>query len=118
LHSGHCIKFNLNSYSNYATPDLFAVRGLIKDGTSGRSLVERPVDLLEQAIARVKDKGHQPNFANNSALIHGATFGYIKEQTGRGWSEHISEPQYQDALGQARRFMLQLREQLQWRSWR
>jgi superfamily II DNA or RNA helicase len=98
--------------------DLFAVRGLIKDGTSGRSLVERPVELLEQAISRVQSKGHQPNFANNSALIHGATFGYIKEQTQRGWSEHISETQYQEALNQARRFMLQLREQLQWRSWR
>lgn len=98
--------------------ELFMQRGLIKDGTSGRSLVERPVDLLEQAIARVKDKGHLPNFANNSALIHGATFGYIKEQTRRGWSEHISETQYQEALNQARRFMLQLREQLKWRSWR
>jgi hypothetical protein len=98
--------------------ELFIQRGLIKDGTSGRSLVERPVKLLEEAIARVQSKGHQPNFANNSALIHGATFGYIKEQTGRGWSQHISETQYQEALGQARRFMLQLREQLQWRSWR
>lgn len=62
--------------------------------------------------------GHDPKFASNSALIHSATFGFIKEQTGRGWSEHISEPQYQEAVMKARRFVLQLREQLQWRSYR
>lgn len=66
----------------------------------------------------VKEKGHEPKFANNSALVHSATFGFIKEQTGRGWSEHISETQYQQALMKARRFMLQLREQLQWRKLR
>lgn len=38
--------------------ELFAVRGLIKDGAHGQSLVERPVNLLELAITRVKDKGH------------------------------------------------------------
>ena len=98
--------------------ELFAVRGLIKDGAHGQSLVERPVALLASAIARVKEKGHEPKFANNSALIHSAVFGFIKEQTGRGWSEHISEPQYTDAVMKARRFVLQLREQLQWRSYR
>ena len=81
--------------------ELFAVRGLIKDGAHGQSLVERPVALLASAIARVKEKGHEPKFANNSALIHSATFGFIKEQTGRGWSEHISEPQYQEAVNES-----------------
>lgn len=31
--------------------ELFMQRGLIKDGAHGRSLVERPVALLDQAIA-------------------------------------------------------------------
>ncbi len=30
-------------------------------------------------IQRVVDKDHEPNFANNSALIHAAVFGFIKE---------------------------------------
>ncbi|MDZ4872236.1 MAG: hypothetical protein CLLPBCKN_001624 [Chroococcidiopsis cubana SAG 39.79] len=98
--------------------ELFMQRGLIKDGAHGRSLVDRPVQLLAAAIARVREKGHEPNFANNSALIHSAAFGYIKEQTGCGWSEHQGEEEYREALKLARRFVLQLREQLQWRSWR
>lgn len=71
--------------------DLFVQRGLITDGAAGRSLVEHPVKLLSNAIAQVKQKGHEPNFANNSALVHAAVFGAIKEQTARGWSEHISQ---------------------------
>ncbi len=96
--------------------DLFKSRNLIKDGTSGRSLVECPVALLATAIQRVEEKGHEPNFANNSALIHAAVFGFVKEQTGRGWSEHASDAHYTEAISLARRFVLQLREQLQWRS--
>jgi len=95
--------------------DLFRQRNLIKDGTSGRSLVENPVALLAEAIQRVLDKGHEPNFANNSALIHAAAFGFVKEQTKRGWSEHTSEAEYQEAVKIARRFFLRLQEQLQWR---
>lgn len=98
--------------------DLFKQRGLIKDGTNGRSLVERPVQLLAQAIKRVEEKGHSPSFANNSALIHSAVFGFVKEQTGRGWSEHTSDAQYLEAVTLARQFLFRLREQLQWRPWR
>jgi len=98
--------------------ELLKQRGLVKDGASGCSLVERPVALLASAIARVREKGHQPNFANNSALLHSAVFGYVKEQMGCGWSEHHSEDRYREAVLHARRFVLQLREQLQWRSWR
>lgn len=96
--------------------DLFKSRNLIKDGTTGRSLVECPVALLATAIQRVEDKGHEPDFANNSALIHASVFGFVKEQTGRGWSEHTSDAHYTEALSLARRFVLQLKEQLQWRS--
>ncbi|MGL4623212.1 MAG: hypothetical protein ACRCZS_29880, partial [Chroococcidiopsis sp.] len=98
--------------------ELFGQRGLIEDGARGRSLVEHPVKLLAAAIARVQEKGHEPNFANNSALLHSAAFGYIKEQTGCGWSEHKGEEEYREAAKLARRFVLQLKEQLQWRSWR
>lgn len=90
-------------------------RNLVKDGTSGRSLVEKPVSLLQNAIARVQAKGHEPNFANNSALIHAAVFGFIKEQTKRGWSNHTTDAEYQEAVKIARQFFLRLREQLQWR---
>jgi hypothetical protein len=76
------------------------------------------VKLLADTITRVREKGHEADFANNSALIHSAVFGYVKEQIRRGWSEHTSEAQYQEAVNLARRFLLQLREQLQWRSWR
>lgn len=96
--------------------DVFKVRHLISDGPSGRSLVEQPVALLASAIVRVQSKGHEPDFANNSALIHAATFGAVKEQTGRGWSEHTLEEQYQEAVSLARQFLLRLREQLQWRA--
>jgi hypothetical protein len=91
---------------------LFVQRGLIADGARSRSLIARPVALLQSAIARVQAKGHEPNFANNSALLHSAIFGYIKEQTSRGWSEHSCEEHYRDAIKLARRFLLQLREQL------
>ena len=94
--------------------DVFRQRNLIKDGTSGRSLVENPVVLLAEAIQRVVDKGYKPNFANNSALIHAAVFGFIKEQTKRGWSEHTSEAEYQEAVKIARFFFLRLQEQLRW----
>lgn len=96
--------------------ELFRQRNLIKDGTSGRSLVENPVALLAEAVQRVVDKGYKPNFANNSALIHGAVFGFVKEQTQRGWSEHTNEAEYQEAIKIARHFFLRLQEQLQWRS--
>lgn len=114
-------KAKLETQERYGTQvrrliqDLFKQRNLIKDGASGRSLIERPVELLAQAIQRVQEKGHQPDFANNSALIHAAVFGFVKEQTGRGWSEHNSEAQYQEAVTLARQFVLRLREQLQWR---
>ena len=77
--------------------------------------MERPVALLAQTIQRVQEKGHEPDFANNSALIHAAVFGFVKEQTGRGWSEHTSDAQYQEAVNLARQFLFRLREQLQWR---
>jgi hypothetical protein len=48
-------------------------------------------------------------------LIHAAVFGFIKEKTGRSWSEHNSEQQYQEAIKLARQFLSQLAEQLQWR---
>jgi hypothetical protein len=71
--------------------------------------------LLVDAIARVQAKGHEANFKSNSALLHSAVFGFIKENTGRGWSEHNSEQQYQEAIKLARQFLLRLAEQLQWR---
>jgi len=98
--------------------ELFMQRGLIKDGARGCSLVDRPVQLLEAAIARVQEKGNEPSFANNSALLHSAAFGYVKEQTGCSWSDRKGEEEYREAVKLARRFVLQLREQLQWRSWR
>jgi hypothetical protein len=95
--------------------DLFKGKNLIPDGTNGCSLVERPTKLLVEAIDRVHARGEEPNFKNNSALIHSAVFGFIKEKTGRSWSEHSSEQQYQEALKLARQFLLRLSEQLQWR---
>ena len=95
--------------------NLFNAKHLIPDGANGCSLVERPPKLLLDAIARVEAKGHDPDFKSNSALIHSAVFGFIKEKTGRSWSEHSSEQQYQEALKLARQFLLRLSEQLQWR---
>lgn len=98
--------------------DLFKQRNLILDGINGCSLVERPVELLAIAIERGLAKGHEQSFRNNSQLIHSAVFGFIKEKTGRSWSEHNSQEQYQEAYREARLFLLRLKEQLQWRSWR
>ena len=98
--------------------DLFKQRNLIPDGINGCSLVERPVELLATAIERVREKGTEPSFKNNSQLIHSAVFGFIKEKTGRSWSEHNLQEQYQEACREARLFLLRLREQLQWRAWR
>ena len=95
--------------------NLFNAKHLIADGTNGCSLVERPPKLLVDAIARIEAKGHEPDFKSNSALLHSAVFGFIKEKTGRGWSEHSSEQQYQEAIRLARQFLLRLAEQLQWR---
>jgi hypothetical protein len=68
-----------------------------------------------EAIARVEAKDHEADFKSNSALIHSAVFGFIKEKTGRSWSEHNCEQQYQEAIKLARQFLLRLAEQLQWR---
>lgn len=95
--------------------DLFKQRYLIPDGMNGNSLVERPVALLSEAIERVKARGEQPSFTNNSQLIHATVFGFIKDKTGRGWAEHHSEQQYQEVTREAQLFLLRLREQLQWR---
>jgi hypothetical protein len=69
----------------------------------------------KRAIARVEAKGHEPDFKSNSALVHSAVFGFIKEKTGRSWSEHNCEQQYQEVIKLARQFLLRLTEQLQWR---
>lgn len=98
--------------------DLFKQRGLIRDGQNGNSLVEKPVDSLAQAIERVRAKGNEPSFKSNSELVHSATFGFIKDKTGKSWSEHQDEEQYQEACHLAHQYLLQLKEQLQWRSWR
>jgi hypothetical protein len=95
--------------------NLFNAKHLIPDGANGCSLVERPPKLLVEAIARVEAKGYEPDYKSNSALLHSAVFGFIKEKTGRGWSEHQSEQQYQEAVRLARQFLLRLGEQLQWR---
>jgi hypothetical protein len=70
---------------------------------------------LTVAITRVEAKGYEPDFKSNSALLHSAVFGFIKEKTGRGWSEHQSEQEYQEAVRLARQFLLGLTEQSQWR---
>jgi hypothetical protein len=70
---------------------------------------------MVEAIARVEAKGYEPDYKSNSALLHSAVFGFIKEKTGRGWSEHQSEQQYQEAVRLARQFLLRLGEQLRWR---
>jgi hypothetical protein len=67
----------------------------------------------ESAIARVQARAEEPNFKNNSALIHSAVLGFIKEKMGRSWSDHNCEQQYQEALKLARQFLLRLSEQLQ-----
>lgn len=95
--------------------NLFNAKHLIPDGANGCLLVERPPRLLQEAIARIEAKGHEPDFKSNSALLHSAVFGFIKEKTGRGWSEHQSEQQYQESVRLARQFLLRLAEQLQWR---
>jgi superfamily II DNA or RNA helicase len=95
--------------------NLFNAKHLIPDGTNGCSLVERPPKLLLEAITRVEAKGHEPDFRSNSALVHAAVFGFIKEKTGRSWSEHNTESQYLEAMKLARQFMMRLAEQLQWR---
>ncbi|MBW4546825.1 MAG: DEAD/DEAH box helicase family protein [Symplocastrum torsivum CPER-KK1] len=95
--------------------NLFNAKHLIPDGTNGCSLVERPTQLLRDAKARVEAKGHEPDFRSNSALVHAAVFGFIKEKTGRSWSEHTTEQQYLEAMKLARQFMRRLAEQLQWR---
>jgi hypothetical protein len=101
--------------ARYEINDLFKGKNLIPDGTNGCSLMERPTKLLVEEIKRVKAKGHEPDFKSNSALIHSAVFGFIKEKTGRSWSEHQSDQQYQEAVRLARQFLLRLAEQLQWR---
>ena len=71
--------------------------------------------MLFEESARVEAKGYEPDFKSNSALLHSAVFGFIQEKTGRSWSEHHSEQQYQEAVRLARQFLLRLGEQLRWR---
>ncbi|MBV8884494.1 MAG: hypothetical protein JO235_10935 [Chroococcidiopsidaceae cyanobacterium CP_BM_RX_35] len=98
--------------------DLFKQRGLIRDGVNGNSLVEKPVELLAQAMERVRARGEEPSFRSNSELVHAAVFGFVKDKTARSWSEHQDEQQYKEACQRANQYLLRLREQLHWRSWR
>ncbi|WP_013335006.1 DEAD/DEAH box helicase [Gloeothece verrucosa] len=94
--------------------DIFKQRHLVPDGPSGTSLIKGPVKLLSDAIERVTANGYEADFKNNSQLIHAALFGYIKEKTGRSWSEH-NEQQYKEAWQLGWSFIRQLIEQLRWR---
>ncbi len=40
-------------------------------------------------------------------------FGYIKESTGRSWSEH-DEQQYEEAKSLARKYLARLAEEIKW----
>lgn len=80
--------------------------------------LEKVSPLLRASLHFLEQAGinsYEPDFANNQALIHPTTFGAVKEQTERGWSEHTYEEQYQEALSLVRQFLLRLRKQLQWR---
>jgi hypothetical protein len=76
------------------------------DETNSCEFVERPPQILVDAIAQVQAKGHELDFKNNSALIYSAFFGFIKEKTERSWLEHNCEQQYQEAVKLARQFLI------------
>jgi len=64
---------------------------------NGNSLVQQPVKLLVEAMERVRAKGNEPSFRNNSELVHSAVFGFVKDSTGKSWSEHEDEQRYKEA---------------------
>lgn len=88
-------------------------RRLVPDGVDGDSLVRQPVQLLQEAIARVEASGRNADFKSNQQFLHAAVFGHIKETTGRQFAEHNLQ-QYEEALQLARIYLRQLTEQLQW----
>ncbi|MGK7928332.1 MAG: DEAD/DEAH box helicase [Spirulina sp.] len=95
--------------------DLLRQRCFVPDGKNGTFLLTYPVPLLQEEIDRVETKGEEVSFKNNQQFLHSAVFAYIKEATGRSFSEH-NEEQYREVYQLARIYLLRLREQLQWQS--
>lgn len=94
--------------------DLLHQRRFIPDGKNGTFLLNSPVPLLQDEIDRIEAKDEKFSFKNNQQFLHSAVFAYIKEATGRSFSEH-NEEQYREVYQLARIYLLRLREQLQWK---
>ena len=84
---------------------------LIPDGSRGKSLLNNQVKLLTEAEDRVRESGREPNFKNNSQLIHSAVFGHIKDRTGRSFTDH-TEKQYIEAKNLVKSYLNELQFQL------
>jgi hypothetical protein len=95
--------------------DLLRQRRFVPDGKNGTFLLTQPVALLQEELDRVNAKEEAVTFKNNQQFLHSAVFAYIKEATGRSFSEH-NEEQYREAYQLVRIYLLRLREQLQWKS--
>jgi len=80
-------------------------RFLIPDGKNGDSLVIEPVPCLKGAFDRVRAKGKEQTFKNNSGLLHSAVFGHIKEQTGKPWNEQETAGNYEVAIQLAKELL-------------
>ena len=92
--------------------DLLNNSYLVPDGSKGKSLLNSPVKLLKDAIARKGESdAKKVCFKNNSQLIHSAVFGYIKDRTLRTFAEH-SEKQYLEAKSLAKKYLSELQFQL------
>lgn len=74
--------------------------------------VELRVALLVEAIQRVEEKGHSPDLANNSALLHEAVFGFVKEQKAEVGRNIALRRSIRRRTALARQFLSRLREQL------
>ena len=92
--------------------DLLKDRYLLPDGGNGKSLLDKPVPMLVKAIDRAKESNNKTNFKNNSALLHSAVFGFIKDKTQRTKPEH-TEQQYLSVKILARNYLSKLQYQLE-----
>ncbi|MFB2917134.1 MULTISPECIES: hypothetical protein [Aerosakkonema] len=96
---------------------------LIPDSSSGKSLIDNPLECLlplmvreselEESNGVVNPDAIQSDFyKNNGQMLHKVVFAYIKRQTGKKWGIHESISEYELAVKVAKELLVTVRSEL------
>jgi hypothetical protein len=96
---------------------------LIPDGSSGKSLIDNPLECLLPLMVRESeleaangvvnpDVIASDFYKNNGQMLHKVVFAYIKRQTGKKWGIHESISEYELAVKVAKELLVNVRSEL------